>query len=131
MKKIVAILNVIVALYFFALANLLFWISFLVLSVGIFFKSELQLPKESVLNSMIDMILFAPFLIYGSIMFFRKTESKYSYGLILLFIIWAESQIYRFFFVTGIKLETTDFKNLVFFGVPFLVVYLTKYLDSA
>lgn len=126
MKKLVVVLNVIIALYFFALANLYFWGSFLGLFAGAFAKPELlKNPWTFFVN-----MLLAPFLIYGTIMFFRKTEKKYTYGLILLLIIFLETQIYRFFFVTGNKLEMTDLSNLAFFGTPFLVVYLTKYLNT-
>jgi|GEM_PF-1589397 len=96
MKKLVVVLNVIIALYFFALANLYFWGSFLGLFAGVFAKPEiLKNPWTFFVN-----MLLAPFLIYGTIMFFRKTEKKYAYGLILLLIILLETQIYRFFFVT-------------------------------
>ena len=126
MKKLVIVLNVIIALYFFALANLYFWGSFLGLFAGAFAKPELlKNPWTFFVN-----MLLAPFLIYGAIMFFRKTESKYAYGLILLFLIWIETQIYRFFFVTENRLEMTDLSNLAFFGAPFLIVYLTKYLNT-
>jgi hypothetical protein len=126
MKKLVVVLNVITALYFFALANLYFWGSFLGLFAGAFAKPELlKNPWTFFVN-----MLLAPFLIYGAIMFFRKTEKKYTYGLILLLVILLETQIYRFFFVTENKLEITDLSNLAFFGIPFLVVYLTKYLNT-
>ena len=126
MKKSVVVLNVIIALYFFALANLYFWGSFLGLFAGAFAKPELlKNPWTFAIN-----MLFAPFLIYGTIMFFRKTESKYTYGLILLFLIWAETLVYRFFFVTENRLEMTDLLNLAFFGIPFLIVYLTKFLNT-
>lgn len=126
MKKLVVVLNVIIALYFFALANLYFWGSFLGLFAGTFTKPELLKNSWAIFVNM----LLAPFLIYGALMFFRKTEKKYAYGLILLLIIFLETQIYRFFFVTENKLEMTDLSNLAFFGVPFLVVYLTKYLNT-
>lgn len=126
MKKIVVLLNVTIALYFFALANFFFWSSFLGLFVAAFTKPELL---ENSWMFFVN-ILLAPFLIYGTIMFFRKTEKKYAYGLILLLIIWLEASVYRFFFVTKNKLEITDFSNLAFFGVPFLIIYLTKYLNT-
>ena len=126
MKKLVVFLNVIIALYFFALANLYFWGSLLGFFGLAFAKPELlKNPWTFIIN-----ILLAPFLIYGAIIFFRKTENKYNYGLVLLFLILAETQIYRFFFVTNNKLEMTDLTNLAFFGVPILVVYLTKYLNT-
>ena len=122
----VVVLNVIIALYFFALANFYFWGSFLGLFAGAFAKPELlKNPWTFFVN-----MLLAPFLIYGAIMFFRKTEKKYAYGLILLFVIFLETLIYRFFFITENRLEITDLSNLAFFGIPFLVVYLTKYLNT-
>jgi ACR3 family arsenite efflux pump ArsB len=126
MKKLVVVLNVIIALYFFALANLYFWGSFLGLLAGAFAKPELLKNPWTFFTNM----LFAPFLIYGAIMFFRKTDKQYIYGLILLLIILIETQIYRFFFVTENRLEMTDLSNLAFFGIPFLIVYLTKYLNT-
>lgn len=126
MKKLVITLNVVIALYFFALANFFFWSSFLGFFFGVFAKPELlKNPWPFLVN-----ILLAPFLIYGTIMFFRKTEKKYAYGLILLLIIWLETQIYRFVFVANQKLELTDLLNFAFFVVPFLIIYLTRRLNK-
>ena len=126
MKKIISALNIIIAVYFFGLANFLFWVSALGLFTGVLIKSELLKDSWTFVVNM----LLAPFLIYGTIIFFRKTKNKYSYGLILLFLIWAETQIHRFFFITENKLEMTDLLNLAFFGVPFMIIYLTKYLNT-
>jgi hypothetical protein len=126
MKKIVIILNVIIALYFFVFANIYFWGSFLALFTGAV-ANKPEILKNAwmfVIN-----ILIAPFLIYGSIIFFRKTERKYTYGLILLSLIWAGTQICRFFFITNHKLEKADLTNSAFFGISILLVYLTKYLN--
>ncbi|TSC54266.1 MAG: hypothetical protein LiPW31_189 [Microgenomates group bacterium LiPW_31] len=125
MRKLVVVLNIIIALYFFALANFLFWVSVLAIFFGAFIKQELLTNPLLLFINM----LFAPFLIYGTITFFRKTESKYNYGLVLLFIIWAGTQINRFFFVTNNKLEMVDLSNLLFFGIPFSIIYLTRYLN--
>ena len=126
MKKLVTILNVVIALYFFAVANFFFWGSFLALFFGVFAKPELlKNPWTFFVN-----MLLAPFLIYGTIIFFRRTESKYKYGLVLLLIIWLETQIYRFLFVTQRKLELTDLSNFAFFVAPFLVIYLAQRLNK-
>lgn len=126
MKKLVIALNIIIALYFFALANFLFWVSVLAIFFGAFVKQELLTNPFLLLINM----LVAPFFIYGTIAFFRKPEKKYNYGLILLFILWTETQIYRFFFITNHTLEMVDLSNLFFFGIPFAVIYLTKYLNK-
>ncbi len=126
MKKFITILNIINAVYFFALANFFFWGSLLGLLFGVVVDPGLvNNPWAFITN-----IIFAPLLIYGAILFFRKPESKYTYGLVLLFLIWVENQIYRFFFVTEKTLEMSDLKNLLFFGIPFLVIWLTKYLHT-
>lgn len=124
MKKIITAINIIIAIYFFGLANLFFLGSIL----GSF--GELFSKKDINLWPFIINIIFAPFLIYGSIMFFRKTKAKYLYGLIVLGIIWVESQAYRFFFVTQGKLEKTDLSNILFFGIPFFVILFTQYIDK-
>jgi len=126
MKRLVTALNILLALYFFILANFLFWVSIMALFFGAFVKQELLTNPWTLLIN----ILLAPFLIYGAITFFRKSESKYKYCLIILFIIWAETQIYRFFFVTDKRLEKVDLSNLLFFGIPFAIIYLTKYLNK-
>lgn len=124
MKKIIIAINIIIAVYFFVLANLYFWGSILGLFGEVFNKKDVNLWP------FITNIIFAPFLIYGSIMFFRKTKGKYLYGLIILGVIWVEAQAYRLFFVTQGKLEQTDLSNVLFFGIPFIVVLFTKYFDK-
>lgn len=127
MKKLIVGLNIIVALYFFVLANFFFWSSFLVVFVGALANKPELLTNLWILAFN---ILLAPFLIYGSIIFFQKTKRKYVYGLILLFITWTEYQTYRFFFVTNKKLESADFSNLLIFGIPFAIICLTKHLNN-
>lgn len=123
---IVVILNIVIALYFFLLANFLLWASILVIFVGTFAKQELlKNPLAFIIN-----VLLAPFLIGAAIVFFRKSVNKYKYGLAILVFILLETQIYRFFFVTNNRLEWTDFSNLLFYGIPAGVIYLTKYLDQ-
>ena len=126
MKKIIIAINIIIAIYFFVLANLFFWGYFLVL-LGVAFGGKGSL--EILWSSVIEMIL-APFLIYGSIIFFRKTKRKYLYGLVILGIIWIESFVYRLLFVTHGKLEKTDLSNILFFGIPFIVIVFAQYLDK-
>lgn len=126
MKTVVLILNIITALYFFLLANFFFWGSILAIFVGVFAKEELlKNPWLLIVN-----ILFAPFFIYGAVTFFRKTESKYKYGLVVLLIFWLQTQIFRFFFITNNTLEKTDLSNLLFFIVPMGIIYLTQTLNK-
>lgn len=125
MKKIVTGLNAVIAVYFFVLANLFFWGELLVL------LGSMSAEKESsgnLLWSFAINIILAPFLIYGTIIFFRKTKTKYIYGLILLGIIWTETQLYRLFYVTQGKLEIVDLENLLFFGIPFGIILLSRCL---
>lgn len=126
MKRLVIVLNIIIAIYFFVMANFLFWGSMLALFYTLFTKPELQ---KNLVSLFIN-ILIAPFLIYVAILFFQKAHNKYTYGMILLVIIWLEMQIYRFLFVTYNRLELTDLFNLLFFALPLALVYLTKFLDQ-
>ncbi|OFW53671.1 MAG: hypothetical protein A2163_08465 [Actinobacteria bacterium RBG_13_35_12] len=123
MKKIITAINIIIAIYLFGLANLFFWGSVL----GLF--GVLMGGKDINLWPLIINVIFAPFIIYGSIMFFRKTKAKYLYGLIILGIIWLEFQAYRLFFVTQGRLDKTDLSNILFFGIPFLIILFAQYLD--
>lgn len=126
MKTIVLLFNVIIAIYLFLFANILFWGSILAVFAGVFIKHELmQNPWLLIIN-----IFFAPFFVYVAVTFFRKTEIKYKYGLSLLIIFWLQTQIFRFFFVTNKTLEKTDLSNLIFFIVPIGIVYLTKNLSK-
>lgn len=125
MKKTVTGLNAVIAVYFFILANIFFWGELLVL------LGSMSAEKESSGNPLWSFainIILAPFLIYGTIIFFRKTKTKYIYGLILLGIIWTEIQLYRLSYVTHGKLEIADLKNLLFFGIPFGIILLSRHL---
>jgi len=44
---------------------------------------------------------------------------KYFYGLALLFLTWAGTLLYRFFFITGKRLEAADLSNLAFLAFHF------------
>lgn len=126
MKIVVIIFNTIIALYFFLLANFFFWTSVLALFVSAFARQEpLRNPWLLFVN-----MLFAPFFIYGAVTFFRKTESKYRYGLVVLLIFWIQMQIFRFFFITNKTLENTDFSNFLFFAVSMGVILLTQKLSN-
>jgi hypothetical protein len=125
MRKIIIGLNVSIAIYFFLLANFLFWSSALGWLGGFSDPTIWENPWRFIVN-----IIFTPFLLYAIIIFFRETESKYTYGLGILLLVLLEGQIYRFFFATNHMLEVTDLKNLIFFSVPILVIYLTKYLNT-
>ena len=127
MKKIITALNIIIAIYFFGLANFFFWSSVLGVLIKVFGKEELTMGN---FWAFIVGIIFAPFLIYGTIIFFQKTKGKYLYGLIILGIIWIETQVHRLLFITQGKLEKTDLLNILFFGIPFIVILFVKYLDK-
>ena len=127
MKKLVTFLNILLGIYFFGIANFLFWLSILAIFVSAFAKPELlQNPWLLITN-----MLFAPFFIYGSINYFRKNENKYNYNLILLSIFWLHTQIFRFFFITNNMLEKADLSNFLLFIVSFAVVYLTRSLSKS
>lgn len=121
-KKLITVLNIIIVLYFLFLVNLFFWGALIGLFVG----------KGEIANSwyFIIEIIFALFLSYGIIKFLKKDNSKYIYGMILLFIFWLENQIYRFFLVTAKKFERADFFNFILLVLPILIIYITKYLDT-
>jgi hypothetical protein len=121
MKTLLFVINIIIAIYLFLMANFLFWGSIIALFAMIAKPSLSLSPWLIILN-----MLLAPFFIYGTIIFFRKVSVKYNYGIILLLIVWLETQVSRFFFITHNKLEKTDLSNLLFFGIPFLIIYLTK-----
>jgi len=118
MKKLVTFLNILLGIYFFGIANFLFWFSILTL---------FMLDKSWTL---ITNMLFAPFFIYGSINFFRKSENKYKYNLILLLIFWLHTQVFRFFFIANKTLEKADLSNFLIFVFSFVLVYLTKSLSK-
>ena len=127
MRIIRNILNILLGVHLFGVANLIFWISLLGLVAA---------PHTSISGTLqnywipLTNILFAPFFIYSSINFFRKTEKKYKYALVLLLIYWAHMQLFRFFFIADNKLEKADFSNLLLFIGPFVVVYLTKLINE-
>lgn len=126
MRILVTILNIVISIYFFVLANFYFWGGVLVFFATIFGKLE---ESKDPFVSLI-LLLFTPFLITACIFFLRKSSTKYVLGLVLLLIMFLEGEIYRFFFVTHGKLESTELSNLAFFGIPFAVIYLTKLLDK-
>jgi hypothetical protein len=122
--KLVILLNWVIALYFFLLANFYFWGHIFALIVS-FSKPESSRTFFSLFN-----IIMSPFLMWGAITFLRKSRNKYNYGLVIIALIFIISEVYRFFFVTNYQLEKADLTNLLFDGIPFLAIYLTKYLDS-
>jgi cell division protein FtsL len=126
MKKIVAALNIILTVCFFVFANFLFWINLLGL-LGITINGEVT--SEILWHSIVEMI-FALFLMYGSIMFFMKTKAKYLYGLIMIGIVLIETIVYRLVYITHGKLEQTDLLNFLFFSIPFIFVLFVQYLDK-
>ena len=123
MKKIITVINFIIAIWFLFLALM----CFLAGVAGLIIPNEELSGNRWIL--FIDLI-FAPFLIYGSILFFTGKKNKYLYGLIILGVIWFQSQIYRLFFITHGRLEGVDFSNILFFGIPFIVILFNKYLDD-
>lgn len=126
MKKLANFFDIVITLHFFTLANVYFWGSlFALFGMPLIRPGLLINPWVFAIN-----ILLAPFLIYGAILFFQKSENRYSYGLILLSFDLVETQIFRFFFITHQKLEIIDLSNLVFFGIPILIIYLIKYLNT-
>jgi hypothetical protein len=48
----------------------------------------------------------------------------------MLFLIWFVTQVDRFFMITNNHLEMADFTNLLFFGIPFLILLISKYIDK-
>lgn len=126
MRNIAKVLDILIALYFFIIANIFFWGSFLGLFIAIFAKPELaKNPFPFFLN-----LILGPFLMLGAVLFFRKNHSKYVYGLCLLGFMLFQAQIYRFFFITNKTLQSADFTNLLFFGIPMLIIFLTKILSK-
>ncbi|MFH1233888.1 MAG: hypothetical protein V1649_04555 [Patescibacteria group bacterium] len=118
MNKIITALNIILAVCFFVLANLFFWLSFLLL------PKLIETSYQITIN-----LIFAIFLMGGSIIFFRKTKEKYLYGIVVLSIIWAETS-----FFLAQKFGKIDLLTILFLGIPFgiplLVVFLAKYFDK-
>lgn len=125
MKLLVTTLNVLIALYFFILANFFFWGSILAMFMGVFTNQELLKTPWLLFTN----ILFAPFFIYGIVMFFRKTKTKYKYGLVLLLVFWLQTQVIRFLFITGNRLENADLSNLLLAAIPAGIIYLSQALD--
>lgn len=120
MKKIITAINIIIAIYFFILANLFFWLTLLFFVKLIEALPLYQLPLN---------IIFAMLLMGGSILFFRKTRQKYLYGITVLIIIWIETSlclIQKFgridpFFVLVLGIP---------FGIPLIIIFFTKYFDK-
>jgi hypothetical protein len=126
MKGAVPILNSVIAVYFFLLANFVLWASVLAIFIGAFAKQELLENPYFVIKN----ILLSPFLMYAAIIFFRKPPSKYTYGIVMMLIMVIETTVYRYFFITNNKLEGADLTNLLFFGIPLGVILFTKYLEK-
>ena len=118
MKRIITVVNIIVAIYFFVLANLFFWLSFFL------FPNLIETPYQLPVN-----IIFAMFLMGGAVIFFTKTREKYLYGIIILSIIWLEIS----FFITQkfgeLNISTILFLG-IFFGIPLIVLFLNRYLEE-
>ena len=127
MKWLRTLLNILLGIYFFGIANFIFWLSVL----GLFIVPHTSIPG-TIENLWLPLtnVLFAPFFVYSSINFFRKTEKKYKYTLVLLLIYWIHMQLFRFFFITSNSLEKADFSNLLLFMGPFVIVYLTKLIND-
>jgi len=126
MKKLIIVLNVISAIYFFAWANIFFWFSL----IGFFLSmSSVQTKTQFSWLMPIDFLL-APFLIYGAIMFFRKTSNKYNYGLAVLIIISVTYLFYPSIANKHFNLTIIDFQNSLFFIIPMAFIYFTKWLDK-
>jgi hypothetical protein len=125
----ITILNVIVGVYLFIVANILFWGG--ILNVFAFLADSSRFPFgpwEFV--SFLLNILWAILLVVGTILFFLKGKKKYNYGLVVLGIIWLETLIYRLFHITHFRLEMTDLYNTLFFGIPFVLILLARHWEK-
>lgn len=125
MKVLITTLNIIIALYLFLLANFLFWAEIAALFTGSFSSAT---PTN--LSSFTINLFLAPFLIYGMINFFRGAQNKYTYSLVLLAIAWAGATVPHLILAPDHSLAGADLNNLLFFGIPFLVIYGVKYLST-
>lgn len=120
MKKFITAINIVIAIYFFILANLFFWLTLFL---------WIKLIEISLLYQVPINIIFAVLLMGGSIMFFRKTRQKYLYGIIILFIIWIETSlclIQKFGKVDPFIILILGIP----FGIPLIIIFLTKYFDK-
>lgn len=126
MKVLVTILNIAIALYFFVMANIMFW--------GFIFGIVITTMQNKVISQniywFIANIILSPFMIYATVVFFRKAQQKYNYGIVMLVIVLFITEINRLFFRSGNKIGMTDLSNLLFFGIPIGLILLTKFLNG-
>ena len=129
MKIFITFSNVIIAIYFFLLANFYFWFSAFAMFV-IAFRSQMFQNPLTYFYDMLFQFFLAFFIIYGSVMFFRKTEKKYSYGLVVLFLALIEKLIFFSFLFTKGDLKMASLQYMVMLGVPFFYIFLLKRLSQ-
>ncbi len=131
-KISVLILDIIIALYFFVMASILFLIS--AAQILIPPRADFGLPQtiqELIKENWGDIItlLFVPFFIYLIINFFRSSDKKYKHGKTILSIYLA------FLFINYTIHRTYDFSTILLniilpVGIPFGLIYLTKHLNE-
>jgi hypothetical protein len=71
-----------------------------------------------------------PLYLLACVVFFKRSKKRYIIGLSFLLLDWLESTFGRLLFVTNFRLEKTDFTNLLFFGIPFIVLLISLYFDK-
>lgn len=122
MRVILRITSIIYGLYFFLLANFFFWTS--VLAFLVFIGQRTNFPGIFIIVNLI----LGPIYVYISILFFMNNKKKYKWALIFLVIHLVITELSRSYM--NFKLEYTDFKNLLFFGIPFLIVLITRIIEN-
>jgi hypothetical protein len=118
------ILNVFYGLYFF-LTGILYLLMSLLGFLTVFLVKSTGAGYLILLD-----LLMSPFLMAVGVLFFMRKKKRYNLGLSILFLIWFITQLYRFFVITHYQLENTDLTNLLFFGIPFVIILVSKYLDK-
>lgn len=128
MRKSITTLDIVITIYFFIAANLLFWFSLLGIIIVLYqILSGHELvatPWLLVINLSLGL-----FRAYGAIIFFRKERKKYTYALMLIPFVWVVGQANRFFFIYNRQLDPDFWGNLLLDGIPFAIVLLARYLD--
>lgn len=125
MRKLESLFRVILTIYFFLLANMLFWGPVIAL-FGTLFISPNKLDDQFSVSAATDMVI-SFFVMYEFVLFFRNTKEKYSFGIPLLVFILLETEIFRFFFVIhGFHPEKADLTNILFFGIPLALLIVLK-----
>jgi hypothetical protein len=122
--KVVKLLEILLAVYFFAMSAF-FIFSFLFMLSVYFNKQETEL----ILN-VIELAVYAALFSYTSGMFIKKNSKRHIYGITTLISVLTVTTLRRLVFITNFQLESTDLNNFLLFGLPLCIVFILYKLQK-